>query len=93
MEEIPSVISLEIIHFLKSKDIENFKNCNKEINNFIEKNNNYIFKKLLKNLKYRIYETKKSINFNKENNTFSITKSNNIKTLADAIRIFNLNDI
>ena len=92
MEEIPSVLSLEIIHFLKSKDILNFKNCNKEINNFIEKNKNYFFEKLLKNLKYRIYETKKSINLNKENNTFSISKSNNIQTLADAIRIFNLND-
>lgn len=93
MKEIPSVLSLEIIHFLNSKDILNYKNCNKEINNFIEKNNRFIFEKLLKNLNYRIYETKKSINLKKENNTFSICKSYNIQTLADAIRIFNLNDI
>lgn len=93
MEDIPDDLSFEIVNFLKTKDILSFKNCNKEFNNLINKNNKFIFEKLLKNLNYDILENKASINIHKENYTFSITKSKNIKTLADALKLSRLNDI
>lgn len=93
MENIPIDISLEIINFLKTKDIFTLKKSNKNINNLIEQKNKFIFEKLLKNLNYDLLENNKSINIHKKNHTFSITKSKNIKTLADALKLSRLNDI
>jgi hypothetical protein len=93
MKNIPQELSLEIINFLKTKDILSLKKSNKDINNLINKNNKFIFEKLLENLNYDLFENKASINIHKGTHTFSITKSKNIKTLADALKLSRLDDI
>lgn len=93
MEILPEVIILKIIKYMKNQDIIIFEKSNKFINNLIVKNNNLIYFNLLKNLNYSIYENIHSFNIHKKNYTFSITKSINIKTLADVLKLSKLNDI
>jgi hypothetical protein len=90
---IPEDIFFKISYYLKFDDILNLKITNKLNNNFLINKEEIIFIKMLENSNYYTNENNYSFNIHRDNFTYSITKSNNIKTIADVIKKSNFKDI
>lgn len=91
LESLSDDIILKLITTLDIKEIIKFELLNKDLNQFIKKNDNFISFNIIKK-KFKLIENSKSYNLKKKNHTLSICKTKNINSLYKALK-FVKNDI
>jgi len=91
LESLSDDIILKLITTLDIKEIIKFELLNKDLNQFIKKNDNFISFNIIKK-KFKLIENSKSYNLKKQNHTLSICKTKNINSLYKALK-FVKNDI
>ena len=91
LDSLSDDLILKLIITLDIKEIIKFELLNKDLNNLIKNNDNFISLNIIQK-KFKLIENSRSYNLKKPNHTLSICKSDNIDSLYKALK-FVKNDI
>ena len=85
LDSLSDDLILKLIIKLDIKEIIKFELLNKDLNNLIKNNDNFISLNIIQK-KFKLIENSRSYNLKKPNHTLSICKTDNINSLYKALK-------